>query len=927
MQKTLGKRFISGLTAAFMALLNLNGPPGMYETFAAESDYHVNVNVYNYDGKTKAPLEGKEESKYLALATLTDKGNAESIQGWALEYFDLKGLDNAKIDFKEFHPYGTDGSSITESTFKYDDSKYDIGVRIYTTKQSDYSKYSEVIDATKSGNASDVIPDYRFAKEESTDPNTLNLALIKDIVFYSVTIEANEAVNFKPENYLYLFVTATHQNSTAYSLQPVVFSGKSTTIQIQDDMNSTWTDNNNAPGDRYHGSDTEKLEVKLITARQARNLNNILSNSECTALNDGDVFDGFTVKYEDLLKSTDPDTHATKYSHKITLNRGEVSSDYNYKSILGDSLLFGITADRFYKKMHAETNFAANYYQQGEASVEPDLSGSYGGDFYIPNFVDFNGKTVVDSETKFLTADEEGGKINFGANCCEKGTTLHVDSENRVLHEREYVTFKVEDPESMTKNVINPMLDRCKTISDALAAKGRPYWTQPDEVQSVDTTSYPANATIYVNGDKMVEYAGGSSLDKKVTFKIREGQTIVVNFKDARDELTIGQYDVVYLDANNNESTHSSAPSGSNGDDQNKWLNKLTRQIVWNLHDVKKTTLQNTAGIFLNPNEDSEIYIPNTSTGWIVSRGYVENNGDEWHFVYDEWDATPETPDVPTTVTISKTNITGTEQLKGAVLEITGTIGDTDKIQVKQKDGSVPEDLSVTADKVHFKTGGQNVNITGLSDGQYTLTEITAPDGYEVAESMTFEIKDGKVLDSDGKDYPEKTVTMKDAPKPTKQDAEFSKRDVSGEEIADAHLRVFENGSSTNIDEWDSVAGQSHKIAGQFESGKTYVLEETSAPAGFQIADRLYFQVDNYGKVFVSSSADGNFLTANENKVIMTDKASVVKISKIDASTSEQLEGATLEIKPQGTTKIDKTKVKVTDSNNRNRGQDHLCDR
>ncbi len=90
-------------------------------------------------------------------------------------------------------------------------------------------------------------------------------------------------------------------------------------------------------------------------------------------------------------------------------------------------------------------------------------------------------------------------------------------------------------------------------------------------------------------------------------------------------------------------------------------------------------------------------------------------------------------------ISISKVDITGGAELEGARLEI------------KNASGNVVD--SWTSTKTAHKVT--------LTMGTYTLTETTAPDGYDVAESITFTVDaNGKVNNSD-------TVTMKDASKRT----------------------------------------------------------------------------------------------------------------------------------------------------------------
>ena len=83
-----------------------------------------------------------------------------------------------------------------------------------------------------------------------------------------------------------------------------------------------------------------------------------------------------------------------------------------------------------------------------------------------------------------------------------------------------------------------------------------------------------------------------------------------------------------------------------------------------------------------------------------------------------------------TDVKISKVDAGQGNELKGAELTVT-RIADAAGTEVSNiieswtSDGAVHE-------------------ITGLTDGTYTLTEASAPEGYEIAETITFVIKDGR---------------------------------------------------------------------------------------------------------------------------------------------------------------------------------------
>ncbi|MBR0485288.1 MAG: TonB-dependent receptor [Oscillospiraceae bacterium] len=99
--------------------------------------------------------------------------------------------------------------------------------------------------------------------------------------------------------------------------------------------------------------------------------------------------------------------------------------------------------------------------------------------------------------------------------------------------------------------------------------------------------------------------------------------------------------------------------------------------------------------------------------------------------------------DDTTAVKISKQSITGGDELSGA------------KLQVIDSDGIVVEEWT-SGDEPHFI----EAKLTG--GASYTLREITAPDGYEIAEDITFTVKtDGTVTEVVMKDeqIPETTAT------------------------------------------------------------------------------------------------------------------------------------------------------------------------
>ena len=225
-----------------------------------------------------------------------------------------------------------------------------------------------------------------------------------------------------------------------------------------------------------------------------------------------------------------------------------------------------------------------------------------------------------------------------------------------------------------------------------------------------------------------------------------------------------------------------------------------------------------------------------------------------------------------TKVSISKKAMTGSDELAGAELKL---------YYVTQNDQG-----EVTLEVDAWTSGTEAHVIEGalIAGGTYKLVEITAPDGYQVAESITFTIdKTGKVL-VNGEDV-NGQVTMYDA---ALGDVVISKRAVNGtEELEGASLKITDADGKT-VAEW--VSEQTPKTI-QLDAG-TYTLTEETAPDGYTVAESIEFVVDAAGKVTINGE-DVN------GTVLMEDDTTKVTISKKDITGDNEIPGATLQIKDE----------------------------
>ncbi len=197
-------------------------------------------------------------------------------------------------------------------------------------------------------------------------------------------------------------------------------------------------------------------------------------------------------------------------------------------------------------------------------------------------------------------------------------------------------------------------------------------------------------------------------------------------------------------------------------------------------------------------------------------------------------------------------------------------------------------------------SGNYPTSVKNLPDGTYVLHEVAAPDGYQVTTDIAFTIEKGVVLGFESNE-----VVMVDA---KSGEAEFSKQNVYGEELAGAVLSLTGKDASGN----DIVFNVDNVILGKdavlnttadgteinWTSGSqasyiknlvdgTYVLHEVAAPNGYEVTTDITFTVEN-GEISGETGVTSNSVTMIDD-MIRTN----VEISKQDVFGSE-VKGATL---------------------------------
>ena len=229
-------------------------------------------------------------------------------------------------------------------------------------------------------------------------------------------------------------------------------------------------------------------------------------------------------------------------------------------------------------------------------------------------------------------------------------------------------------------------------------------------------------------------------------------------------------------------------------------------------------------------------------------------------------------------IKIHKVNEAG-ENLQGAEFEV-----------VRDSTGAVVGKLTTDADG--------NASVGELLRDNYTIREVTAPEGYD---KSTEEIKIGSQDFGTDKSVSRDIVNKKT---PTEKAITFSKVNLSGTEIAGAQIKIFkgEKAEGDAVENWTSEAGKSKDL--NLAPG-TYTFHEEAAPTGYLKVTDITFQVKHDGTVEVTnvgekdSKGEDNRVVANGATLTVTDKdddsPKAITFSKVNLGGTE-IAGAQIKI-------------------------------
>ena len=233
-----------------------------------------------------------------------------------------------------------------------------------------------------------------------------------------------------------------------------------------------------------------------------------------------------------------------------------------------------------------------------------------------------------------------------------------------------------------------------------------------------------------------------------------------------------------------------------------------------------------------------------------------------------------------TTTKVVMYNTPKKEEVKQPKLAIVKKDSETKKnvagavLVLKDESGKVVEEWTTTTEEKVF---------SNLKAGKYTLSEIKAPNGYELSTAtIDIELKEENKTTS---------VVFYNTPKKVVTKVQISKQDITTKEELPGATLVIKNSKGEVVNTW--VSTTEPKYIEGLEAGK-YTLCETQAPNGYVLATECVdFTVKADGSITKVVMYNTKEVKPEQPEKVVTK----VQISKQDITTKEELPGATLVIK------------------------------
>lgn len=189
------------------------------------------------------------------------------------------------------------------------------------------------------------------------------------------------------------------------------------------------------------------------------------------------------------------------------------------------------------------------------------------------------------------------------------------------------------------------------------------------------------------------------------------------------------------------------------------------------------------------------------------------------------------------------------------------------RLEIRDSEGAVVD---------FWLSDGEAHAVSGLRKGEtYLLVEKEAPKGYVLSRPVSFTVSEDAVDDTLKLINKQLLITKTDL--------------TGGKEIEGAHLEVTDKESGEVKDSWLSGT-EPHPVDG-LETGKTYILSERKPADGYVTAEQIEFTVQD---------------DFTDQRHVMRDDITKVRISKQDFATGEELAGAELVVRDQSGKEVER---------------------
>lgn len=264
----------------------------------------------------------------------------------------------------------------------------------------------------------------------------------------------------------------------------------------------------------------------------------------------------------------------------------------------------------------------------------------------------------------------------------------------------------------------------------------------------------------------------------------------------------------------------------------------------------------------------------------------------------------------PVQITVTKVDEQG-DNLPGAEFTLTGDMA--------KADGMIEADHTWTV-----KPGTDPATIDGLivtndeNRHEYTLTETTAPAGYEKLGSITFTINRDGTIAGTGAGYTVDGNGINITAQDTAIKARLMKTDENNQPQAGATFAIepaagsaFADGKTDPVEFTTGEGGVIDLTDAWLVGGNTYTITEVTAPNGYELAGTATFKVNEDGTIdlidadgkpvaaITETDGSGSYLASADNGVaVITATNSPIAVQMVKQSDGTPLAGATFELTP-----------------------------